>query len=361
LFDDLMSAVQDFAKNREKDFYDIVEELKYKLIDTDNVITTVKRYTNIIGSTCAQAYKSIDKTEHASIRKFDYVIIDEAARANPLDIMIPIMLGTRVILVGDQMQLPHFIEKEAREFNEKPNQQYNYDGKLLEKALFGLIYERVEKSWNENKLKFKRHIRINEQHRMHPVIGDFISKTFYNGTITNGEKTIKNTNCYSICNSKNVAWFNIPVTSGLEEGKPSYYRIVEVKKVMEVLGEIISNLNRQEVKIGIISFYKRQAEIISGEIRGHYPQDVRSMIECATVDSFQGKEFDIVILSTVRSNVLQTAGESLGFIHYSISRINVALSRAKRLLIVVGDANTFSKNDIFNAFIKYVKKEGFYV
>jgi superfamily I DNA and/or RNA helicase len=364
LFDELLTAIQDYSKNHKKDFYDIVEELKYKLLDTDNVVAAIKRYTNIIGSTCAQAHKSIDKTELTSAARYDYVIIDEASRANPLDIMIPVMLGTRVILVGDQMQLPHFIEtKEAREFAENPKQkqQYNYDGKLLEKPLFGLIYERVEKSWNEQKLKFKRHIRINEQHRMHPVIGDFISRTFYERAITNGAKTTDNTNTYSVFDGKNIAWLNIPITDGLEEGKPSYYRMPEVKQVIDVLKEILSNLNAQEPKIGIISFYKKQTEIISKEIKeSNFPEDYVNLIECNTVDSFQGKEFDIVILSTVRSNVAQTAGESLGFIHYSKSRINVAFSRAKRLLIVVGDANTFAKNDFFAGYIKYVKESGYY-
>jgi superfamily I DNA and/or RNA helicase len=361
LFDRLMAAIQDYSKSREKDFYDIVEELKYKLLDTDNIVAAVKRYTNIIGSTCAQAKRSIDKTELSSSARYDYVIIDEAARANPLDIMIPVMLGTRVILVGDQAQLPHFIEtKEAREFSEnKEQQQYGYDGKLLEKSLFGLIYERVEKSWNEKKLKFKRHIRINEQHRMHPVIGDFISREFYNGDIKNGISTANNINEYNIFNGKNVVWQNVPITSGLEEGKPSYFRVVEAKKTISILSEIVTKLKGKEPKIGIISFYKKQIDIINKDLE-EFPQDILSLIECNTVDSFQGKEFDIVILSTVRSNAFQTAGESLGFIHYSKSRINVALSRAKRLLIIVGDERTLGRNDIFAGYIKYVKEVGYY-
>jgi superfamily I DNA and/or RNA helicase len=230
----------------------------------------------------------------------------------------------------------------------------------LEKSLFGLIYERVEKSWSEKKIAFKRHIRIIEQHRMHPVIGDFISKTFYNSAITNGTKTKDNVNTYSIFDGKNIVWLDVPITAGLEEGKPSYYRMPEVEKVVNVLKEIFLNLNDQKPKTGVISFYKKQVEIISNKIKETFPQNITGLIECNTVDSFQGKEFDIVVLTTVRSNTAQTAGESLGFIHYSRSRINVALSRAKRLLIVVGDANTFSKNDIFFDYIKYVKGAGYY-
>ena len=81
---------------------------------------------------------------------------------------------------------------------------------------------------------------------------------------------------------------------------------------------------------------------------------------CNTVDSYQGKEFDIVIISGVRCNNCVTPAKSLGFIHYSPSRINVSLSRAKKLLIVVADADTYRKNEYFQKFIYYVKKEGFY-
>jgi superfamily I DNA and/or RNA helicase len=195
---------------------------------------------------------------------------------------------------------------------------------------------------------------------MHPIIGDFISKEFYSDGIKNGSSTSNNKNEYNIFNGKNIVWHNVPITSGLEEGKPSYFRVVEIERMIDILTEIMAKLNGKEPKIGIISFYKNQIDKINRMLNGKFPKDVLSMIECNTVDSFQGKEFDIVILSTVRSNVAQTAGESLGFIHYSKSRINVALSRARRLLIVVGDANTLGRNDIFAHYIEYVKEAGYY-
>ncbi|MDR0909036.1 MAG: AAA family ATPase [Spirochaetaceae bacterium] len=361
LFDELMYKLQDAVKSHKKDFFEVVEELKYKLLDIDNVNALVKRYTNIIGSTCAQAGRSLDRVELNSHSCFDYVIIDEAARANPLDIMLPILMGIRVILVGDQKQLPHFIEsKEVRDFLANDKYKNLYDKELLEKSLFGLIFERVEDSWEKKKLVFKRHIRINEQHRMHPSIGDFISKEFYNGEITNGPKTSNNINDYNVFGNKNVAWLNIPIIDGMEEGKPSYFRMKEVDKVLETINIIVHNLKGMKSHIGVISFYKKQIEIIESIISNKYPDNISTLIECGTVDSFQGKEFDIVLLSTVRSNAHQTPSESLGFIHYSDSRINVALSRAKTLLVVIGDAETFMKNSIFRNFINYVKKEGFY-
>ena len=85
-----------------KDFYDIIESLSYRLNDIDSAAEIVKEYTSVIGSTCAQADRSIGMVDLTNDR-YDYVIIDEAARANPLDIMIPMMLGTKVILIGDHI------------------------------------------------------------------------------------------------------------------------------------------------------------------------------------------------------------------------------------------------------------------
>lgn len=359
-FENLSQRIKELSKRRKKDFNDIVEELKYRLLDIDNATEIVKNYTNIVGSTCAQAERSLDVTELRE-GKYDYVIIDEAARANPLDIMIPILLGIKVILVGDQMQLPHYVETQyIRKFQEEKEKYKAYDKELLQKSLFEVIYESVEKSYNEGRLGFKRQIRIQEQHRMHPIIGEFISNQFYGGTVKNGDKTQNNINDYKVFNSKNVVWVNVPITEGLEASKTSYYRVSEADRVVLIIENIVQMNPNRRLNIGVMSFYKGQVNLISEMLLEHFPEEIREQIECNTVDSYQGKEFDIVILSTVRSNMEQIASRSLGFIHYSKSRINVALSRAKRLLIVVGDSNTLGRNEVVSNYIDYVKKEGHY-
>ena len=83
-------------------------------------------------------------------------------------------------------------------------------------------------------------------------------------------------------------------------------------------------------------------------------------IKNVTVDSYQGKEFDIVIISGTRSNTHADSRKSLGFIDCSASRINVALSRARKVLVMVADADTYRRNSHFSNFIEYVKDEGYY-
>lgn len=357
----ISKKISEASKEKPKDFYEIVETLLYRLNDMDVAGEVVKNYTSVIGSTCAQAERSGDIVDLQN-NKFDYVIIDEAARANPLDIMIPMMMGTKVILIGDHKQLPHYIESDyVNRFKTEKNRYANYDENLLTKSLFQIIYENLDKAYKEGRIKFKRTIQIDEQHRMHPTIGSFISNEFYGGTIKNGEETINKINDYNIFNKKNVAWINVKMFEGPEfKREQSYAREAEADRIVRLIKELISKNQGRRVEIGIISFYKGQVGLINEKLENNFPKSVLENISCNTVDSYQGKEFDIVILSGVRSNNLSTPEKSLGFIHCSASRINVALSRAKKLLIVVADADTYRKTEHFQHFIEYVKKEGYY-
>lgn len=375
MFDELLNHIRRAAKEHKKDFYDIIEVLQYKMNDIDNVKEIIMKYTNVIGSTCAQADRSKDIVS-LNGTKYDYVIIDEAARANPLDLMIPVLMGTKVIMVGDQMQLPHYIETDyLRRFKNEKDKYNGFDETLLTKSLFQVLYDSLEKSHREGKLNFQRHIRIQEQHRMHPVIGRFISEQFYErkvtdpdgtvrieGRIENGANTSLKINDFNVFGGKNVVWVDMPITMGIEEREASKIsRSVEADKVIELLQEIVRKNPDKSFKVGIMSFYKGQVELIKGLLAEKFPDEVLKNIECNTVDSYQGKEFDIVLLSTTRSNREVDIEKSLGFIHYSKSRINVALSRARKLLVVIGDSETMGRNEVFNNYISYVKDNGKFI
>ena len=365
LINSINSKVQKAIKEKPKDFYGIVETLMYRLHDIDAVSDVIKNYTSVIGSTCAQAEKSID-IANLQNDKYDYIIIDEAARANPLDIMIPMMMGTKVILIGDHMQLPHYIESNyVRKFKNEKEKYSEFNEKLLTKSLFQIIYENLENAFKDGRLNYKRTGLIEEQHRMHPDIGDFISGEFYGGKIKNGEKTKDNINDYGVFNGKHVVWLNVDLFKGKEERvNQSFRRQAEADKIIELLNDFKKKNPDRKLDIGIISFYKEQVKLINELLEKEFSKinlaDNNINISCNTVDSYQGKEFDIVILSGVRSNSNMTVQDKLGFIHYSPSRINVALSRAKRLLIVVADADTYHVDEHFAKFIEHTKKVGYY-
>lgn len=353
----LYKLIKEKISNIVPTFEDIMDEMSFLSEDFISCIETVKKYSHIFASTCAQAANL--KSILPGSSTFDYVIIDEAARANPIDIMIPIIYGNIVILIGDQSQLPQYIDnKAAAKYFEKIRNKR--DAELLGKSLFALLYEKAEKAYSVGNIECKRHIRVLEQHRMHPTIGEFISKTFYEGTVTNGQSTINNINNYNVFNNKNIVWLDVPMSTGIEEYDLSYFRKSEIQTVIKTIQKVYSVNSGEELSIGIISYYRKQVEMINEIIKSNMTIDQQRNISCNTVDSFQGREFDIVILTTVRSNTFATAQQSIGFIHNSSNRINVSLSRARKLLIVVGDSETFCRNEIFSDFVKYVKEVGHY-
>ena len=357
----ISKKLSEASKEEPKDFYEIVETLMYRLNDIDAAGEVVKNYTSVIGSTCAQAEKSSDIADLQN-DKFDYVIIDEAARANPLDIMIPMMMGTKVVLIGDHKQLPHYIESNyVTRFKNEKGRYSEFDENLLTKSLFQIIFENLDKAYKEGRIKFKRTIQIDEQYRMNPSIGTFISQEFYDGSIKNGERTKNNINDYNVFCGKNVVWLDVKIFEGAEiRVDQSIARESEANRIITLIKDLISKNPNRNLNIGIISFYKGQVNLIKRKLEENFPRSVLETISCNTVDSYQGKEFDIVVLSGVRSNMFTTPVKSLGFIHHSASRINVALSRARKLLIVVGDADTYKRTEHFRHFIEYVKKEGYY-
>lgn len=359
IIEKITKIVEEYSMNRTKNIEDIFEEFIYRLQDIDTVTEIIRNYSCVIGSTTAQAKKSL---KAADTELYDYVIIDEASRANPLDIMIPVVLGIKIILIGDQKQLPHYIENHAiKDFNQNQNVLKEYEERHLTTSLFEIIYNNFEKAYKDGRLAYQRHIRINEQHRMHPAIGTFISNEFYEGTLLNGDNTKNRINDYNVFDGKNIVAINVRYTVGLEEKRnDTYSRPVEANVILSIIKEIIKNNQDRQLDIGIIAYYKGQVDLINELIDRNFPTKTANDIRCGTVDSYQGREFDIVIISGTRSNLKPTAIESLGFIHQLSSRVNVSLSRAKKLLIFTGDCSTFMKTDHFRHFFEYVNDVGFY-
>ena len=141
---------------------------------------------------------------------------------------------------------------------------------------------------------------------------------------------------------------------------------------MKLLNELISDPNSEDLSIGVITFYSKQVDVLYQEAekegyaeknkdgtyeivkRFHKTSDGSEKLRIGSVDSFQGKEFDIVILSTVRSNTLprvdKNSSRVFGFLKLE-NRLNVAFSRAKKMIIVVGDGDMF-KDDFASEHVK---------
>ena len=263
-------------------------------------------------------------------KKFDVVFIDEAAQAMEPSTLIPLIKAKQAIFAGDHKQLP-------------PTILSNED------ALKVSMFERLS-------LLYPNAMHTLEiQYRMNEKINKFASCEFYECKVKTYEKikniTIKDLNIQDkeeFGGYEAILFFD---TKGkflekVKKDSPSKYNPLEAEFVVKIVNSLLS-ANAKEEYIGIITPYKDHEEYIK--------KILQTNIEVKSVDGFQGREKEIIILSLVRAN----EKEEIGFLS-DIRRLNVAITRAKRKLIIIGDANTLKANKTYFNLIEYVKKAGIY-
>ena len=271
--------------------------------------------SNIVGATCL--FSGGKRMPEAD---FDWAIIDEAGRATLPETLVPMAKAERAILVGDERQLPPMIE----DFEHTERGQASSNDRL-DKSLFQSLVEEAD----------SRHVTsLSTQYRMHPAIGRLISAAFYNGRIKQGTEDSRRIDGWI---SKPVTWLSTSKISNRCEnrGGQSFINHAEAKLILCKLEDLERCWQHDErLTVGVISGYLAQVELLRRMVRPNDRKRWRQLqIEIATVDSFQGRECDVIIYSTVRSN----RRRKIGFLK-DYRRINVALSRARDMLVIVGDA-----------------------
>ena len=340
--------------SNEQKLYSNIWEFKHELSNAENVKQLIERYSQVNAATCQQsANPKISPAMKGFDDMYDYVIIDEAARSNPLDLLIPMCMGKKIILVGDHKQLPHMVESDiVNAVIEKTNDESVKQ--VLEESLFMRLFNKVKEADEiANKtesVRLSRTCTLNEQFRMHSAICELINVFYQEEQLRpaceigkEAEFDKKKAHNLGLYNNKPLAWIDVPLSdkTPAEKGGISKSRPCEVEIVKKELSKIL-NANK-EFDIGIITFYSKQSQLIKDMIDDEFASEAHR-ISVGTVDAFQGKEFDVVILSAVRSNVDTDIKKRVGFLNNN-NRLCVAFSRAKRLLITVGDSNTVAGND----------------
>ena len=324
----------------------LIWEYKQELTNSYNVEALIKAYSKINAATCQQsANPNLSVSMSGFEEEYDYVIVDEAARSNPLDLLIPMSMGKKIILVGDHKQLPHMVEKEVVQAVAKKNEGTDVET-VLEESLFMRLNAAVSKE--DKKLGFARTAMLSEQYRMHPDICRLVN-IFYDGKLETMCKREDKEHGLGLYNGKALTWIDMPLSDEYpaEVKKQSVSRKCEVDRIQKELTKIL-NIN-SDYTIGIITFYSAQAKLLNDMVRESFPSDA-DRIRVGTVDAFQGKEFDVVLLSVVRSNRENDSRKRVGFLDNN-NRLCVAFSRAKRLLVAVGDSKTVA----FDGEKEYVK------
>lgn len=339
----------------DSELYELIWTFKHELSSTANVKDIISAYSQVNAATCQQAAnKNINPTMKGFNDVYDYVIIDEAARSNPLDLLIPMSMGKKIILVGDHKQLPHLVE---HDIVDKVVEKTKDSGAIavLEESLFMRMFHKVQEA--DAVAGTQRTCVLNEQFRMHSSICDLINIFYQEEQLKTACADSDKQHALGLYDNKPLAWIDLPAgdpfryeASGRSKSRPD-----EVTTVIDELKKILPR--NRDYEVGIITFYAKQAALIQAAVDAEFP-DESFRIEIGTVDAFQGKEFDVVILSTVRSNQESELRKRVGFLDNN-NRLCVAFSRAKRLLIAIGDAHTVAhdgESTIVEALNELLKK-----
>ncbi|KAI4355927.1 hypothetical protein L6164_004651 [Bauhinia variegata] len=269
----------------------------------------------------------------------EILVMDEAAQLKECESTIPLQLsGLRhAILIGDERQLPAMVQS-----------------KISQEAAFGRsLFERLVL------LGRKKHL-LDVQHRMHPSISSFPNRKFYDCKIKNAQNVKEKSYKRNFLQGKMYGSYSfLNVTHGKEEldNKYSQRNMVEAS----IVSAIVENLHKEYVRtkkkvtVGVISPYMAQVQTIEAKVK-RYDKDSHSgfNINVRSVDGFQGGEEDVIIISTVRCN----GRGSIGFLSDK-RRVNVALTRARHCLWILGHETTLVNSDsVWRELVIDAKKRG---
>ncbi len=318
-------------RKQRKEFYSearkLNDEAKY-LINyiTDSVLSDAQ----VIASTMVGAANYILKNT-----TFKTVFLDEAAQALEPAAWIPILKAERVVMAGDHNQLPPTI-------------------KSYEAAKAGLEITLFEKAIKRNNAD----VMLQEQYRMNELIMNFPSKFFYDNNLIANDSVIH----HKIFETDTPIEFIDTAGTGYEEKidsetKSTYNQdevILLFKHFKQYISEIQANNETENVKsIGIISPYRAQVVRLKQHLDefSDINDEIKAKISVNTIDAFQGQEKDIIYISLVRSN----EKSEIGFLS-DIRRMNVAMTRARKKLVIIGDTATICRNDFYDKFVDYINE-----
>ena len=379
-FDDLeLNYEKREAENKEK--IPMYEKISKYLSQTDVIEDDRRLYTkdlfesaNVFGITCTSNDRftnenntelgdfNIDDIDIKSIG-IDVVIIDEVSKSSFIDLLIPILYGKTVILVGDHRQLPPMYEFAKMRDDEFENLDENIINpeinkkftKMYEECFFKTLFEKIPDDYKT---------MLVQQYRCHEHIMNVFNH-FYQGQLRlgfNGQNNMKKHNIEIYSNGrkiiqpeKHIYFVDCKQFETRDQDSTSIYNMGEARVVVELLKKIKmyfrNNPDVEPLSVGVICTYGDQAKRIkelmkSEKISGNDFKSDQEKFIVSTVDDFQGDERDIIILSTVR-NPQEPGKSNPGFI-LAYQRINVALSRARKLLFMVGNRGYLEQRGVID-------------
>lgn len=345
ILDSAQAVIFDFQKNHAvDDEHPLLSKLLYQhtwlnqLGESPDIDEYFIRNATIVAGTCSGFIANPFVRDII----FDYVIIDEAAKATLPEMMVSLIKAKKAVLVGDHKQLPPVFDRMALDRADVPVKIED-----LQNGGFGKIFDLISEDCKQT---------LTVQYRMHPCIGTMISQIFYDGQVQNGIYAQDRILNLAQLSFKPMTWIstsNIDKKQRFEQkiqmssGGNSFRNPLEVEILCRYLKELEQDNTISGYSVGIITPYRAQLNLIQKRIKSLGLVNVH--VEANTVDAFQGSQKDIIFYSTVRSSDQAV----IGFLKEE-ARLNVSFSRAKSVLIIVGDMDFLNNEKISNNRFPYI-------
>lgn len=386
---------QSVKKHKDEKAAILADLLKELRTNRSEVERSLEHYLFVYSATTQQSEgKEIKKAKGINLYsdehpEYETVIVDEAARVSPADLMIPLAQAKkRIILVGDHRQLPHIYDEEV--FESMKENGETVDMNNIKKSMFEYLLEKAREL--EKTDNVPRTIVLDAQYRMHPMLGEFVNEVFYQ---PNGEQfasPMPASNYQQLISKKTLPleWYDFPDKYGKEHKEgTSRVRDCEADFIVEKIDYYIKLEEGKDLSYGVITFYSEQVKSIKQKLKNKLGEDAKR-VRVGSVDAFQGMEFDVIFLSVVRSKdkkpmvrvdrnlkpepinydylerykgiekkqidkkseeykEWELYRDKVGMQNYgfliSENRLCVSLSRQKKLLIVVGNTEMFCNGE----------------
>ncbi len=322
----------------------------------------LQRAANLVFATCAGAGANVEALRGSS--GFDWVVVEEAAKAWLTEVVVPLVQGDRWLLIGDQQQLPAFARDEVESLARLDIQDRltaTSTGRIPTESMIPYLsyFKHVMEAPPTGGAWTTPRDVMTEQRRMHPDIGGLIGSAFYFDKLNTHRSASRSHEVTGISAIERTALLWVDTTSfgpdGYDRGREN---LQEVKLLKFLLGRL-RGFKQHDTKIPpvlVLSPYRKQLTLLKERIRTLSPNDFR------TVDAVQGREAEVVIVSLVRHNANESQSSALGFLQ-APERVNVMFSRARRLLLILGSLSHFERfgDAHWGKVAKYVRSDSRFI
>jgi DNA polymerase III delta prime subunit len=302
----------------------VPRRLRHTLVEGDDL-----EPFNLVAGTCNRL--AIDS--RLRFRVFDWLILDEANKVRANEALALMPLAKRWVMIGDLNQLPPVMEEAALGFEIRSP----LDEIVRDDSFYGYVWDRVPAT---------SRIMLPRQYRMREPIGRVVSDLFYEGKLIHEAPHQRMPLPWPF--DRELVWVDTGAQDEYRDAQKSVANEFEVALCKDITSIIRKRVRK--AKLAVIAMYNSQVNRLVSSLKGIVPPD-----DIESVDAFEGRESDAVILSLVRSN----ERAAIGFLN-DPNRVNVAISRAKKLLVVVGDSKTVigGAPELFGPLFEHCREEG---